>query len=196
MYILSFDIGVKNLAYCYFSFDKITDTTNINDWNVLDISTPEKVNHSNHQSKKLIEILFHKFNDLQIDYVIIENQPALKNPVMKTIQVMVFTFFQYQKVLLDKQFIVHIINARSKIKHASVLLKSYECVEIECKTTPSNKYKWNKEASILYTQQFLEYKNLSESLLFFKTFKKKDDLADTLLQGLYFAHLSSTTEPV
>lgn len=191
MYILSFDIGVKNLAYCYFEFDKILDIIKIKDWNVLDISS---INKSD-QSSILLEKLHHHFNDIDLDYIVIENQPALKNPIMKTVQVMVYTYFQYQKIILHREIDVHTINARNKIKHSYNLMKSYDCPEIICKTNPTNKYKWNKEASILYTQQFLEYKNLSEHIDFFKSFKKKDDLADTLLQGLYFAHLTSTSEP-
>lgn len=191
MHILSFDIGIKNLAYCYFEFDKILDIIKIKDWNVLDISSSNKADQSSILLKKLDD----KFKDIELDYVVIENQPALKNPIMKTIQVIVHSYFQYQKVLHNRQIDVHNINARNKIKNAEALMKSYDCPNIVCTATPSNKYKWNKEASILYTQQFLEYKHLEENLAFFKTFKKKDDLADTLLQGLYFVHLTSTTEP-
>ena len=191
MYILSFDIGVKNLAYCYFEFDKILDIIRIKDWDILEISAVNKAD----QSIILLEKLHTNFNDIDLDYVVIENQPALKNPVMKTVQVIVHTYFQYQKVILRRPIVVYNINARNKIKYAETLMKSYECPEIICKTNPSNRYKWNKEASILYTHQFLEYKNLEQNLIFFKTFKKKDDLADTLLQGLYFANLTSTTEP-
>lgn len=191
MLVLSFDIGIKNLAYCYFDYNKTTDVTEIKEWGILDISSPDKSN----ESILLLDQLNTHFTKLEIDFVVIENQPALKNPVMKTVQVMVFTFFQYQKVLLGAKFNVYIINARSKIKSAQSMMSSYGCDEIVCKTAPSNKYKWNKEASILYTKQFLEFKNLKDNLDFFNQFKKKDDLADTLLQGLYFVRLSTTTEP-
>ena len=36
--LISFDIGIKNLAYCIFDFD----STKIVDWNVLDISKSEE----------------------------------------------------------------------------------------------------------------------------------------------------------
>lgn len=190
MFILSFDIGIKNLAYCYFEFCKAEDTLHIIDWNILDISVTDKTK----QSKKILETLEEKFKDSLIDHVLVENQPALVNPIMKTIQVIIHTYFEYNKLFMKKEYDVHIINARSKLKSAKTILESYNCPEITCKTAPSNKYKWNKEASILYTKQFLEHKCLDEHLDFFKTFKKKDDLADTLLQGLYFVHLPGTTE--
>ena len=192
MYVLSFDIGVKNLAYCYFNHDKTSDNTVIHKWDILDVSCSDKSN----QPVVLLNKLDKNFSHLDIDYIIIENQPALKNPVMKTIQVVVYTYFQYQRVLLNREFDVHIINARNKIKNAQKLLGLYGCDEIVCKTSPLNKYKWTKEASILYTRQFLECKGLRNDLDFFNSFKKKDDLADTLLQGLYFVQLPSTSEPI
>ena len=39
--LISFDIGIKNLAYCIFDFS-LSDSTKIVDWNVLDISKSEE----------------------------------------------------------------------------------------------------------------------------------------------------------
>ena len=46
----------------------------------------------------------------------------------------------------------------------------------------------NKDIAVSCTKQLLSYKEMNNPLTFFNGFKKKDDLADTLLQGLYFCH--------
>ena len=71
---------------------------------------------------------------------------------------------------------VHMINARNK-------LKVYKGPEVECKFT--DKYKKNKYLSVEYTKLMI----LEEDNKFIELFtesKKKDDLADAYLQGIYF----------
>ena len=41
--LISFDIGIKNLAYCIFDFSIDQKTVKIIDWNVLDISKHELI---------------------------------------------------------------------------------------------------------------------------------------------------------
>ena len=62
-----------------------------------------------------------KLNELDLSnvkYVLIENQPALKNPVMKSIQMIIYTFFVMNGVMNDKSNIenIHMVNARNKLK--------------------------------------------------------------------------------
>lgn len=181
--ILSFDIGIKNLAYCMFTHD--TNTTEkvqfeINGWDIINIETSDKAE----QADILFEKLHALFGDAALDYVIVENQPALKNPVMKTIQILVFAYFKHRKVINGKSIMdVRMINASNKIRCACKLLDD---VTFEFKTPESNRYKRNKEAAIAYTYEMLSRYGTEENSAFFKTFKKKDDLADTLLQGIYF----------
>ena len=40
MIILSFDVGIKNLAYCQID----SSTSDILDWNIIDCSVPKKCN--------------------------------------------------------------------------------------------------------------------------------------------------------
>ena len=71
---------------------------------------------------------------------------------------------------------VHMVNARNK-------LKVYKGPEVECKFT--DKYKKNKYLSVEYTKLMI----LEEDNKFIELFtgsKKKDDLADAYLQGIYF----------
>ena len=65
--------------------------------------------------KKIKEKEFNKFN---IEDVLLENQPCLKNPTMKSVQMMMYTFFILRGVMNDNSSItkVHMVNARNKLK--------------------------------------------------------------------------------
>jgi len=71
---------------------------------------------------------------------------------------------------------IHMVNARNK-------LKVYKGPTIEC--TIKEKYKKNKFLSVEYTKHMIQ----SEKECFQKKYtesKKKDDLADAYLQGIYW----------
>jgi len=89
MKILSCDPGIKNLSYCY--LDIIDNKPKIIDWNTLCV-----IDNSDNCSKMLIDDIVNavlislneNFGDkFEADIVLIENQPMLKNGVMKTISV-------------------------------------------------------------------------------------------------------------
>lgn len=79
--ILSFDVGIKNLAYCILN----SETREILLWNVCEIPT--------NSIKKQIEFLNEcTFWDFQIDVVIIEKQPG-RNMKMRTIENILCVYF-------------------------------------------------------------------------------------------------------
>ena len=114
---------------------------------------------------------------LNIDKVIIENQPVLKNPTMKSVQMILYTYFLEHGIMDDSSSINDVIlfSARNK-------LKIYDGPKVECNL--KNKYSRTKYLSVEYTKYFL--KDNTEWLYFFKTNSKKDDLADSYLQGRYY----------
>ena len=130
---------------------------------------------------KLSQILIEEMNShkdfLNHEVICIENQPALKNPTMKSVQMIIYSYFMIEGVTKDTPVEqVHMINARNK-------LKVYKGPEIECKFT--DKYKKNKYLSVEYTKNMI----LNQDNKFIELFtesKKKDDLADAYLQGIYF----------
>ena len=193
--ILSFDIGIKNLAYCLFECENIHETKfKIIEWGVLNIHTDDKVFNS--KSEKLFATLdstFSKHLEI-INYVVIENQPVLKNPVMKSIQLMLYSYFKLNQIDInskkeEKQIKnVDLVNASCKVKFAVTQLpKISGFIEPEISDNLA-KYKKTKESSIQYTKELLRCLEKDDDLNFFNKFKKKDDLADTLLQGLYYCH--------
>jgi hypothetical protein len=168
MKIVSIDVGIKNLAICI-----IDEKLEIYEWKIVDISSNDK--------KASIEVLANNiYTGLDtvsdswtgIDHVLIENQPVLKNPTMKTVQVLVYGYFHSLKmkgVPLSVQF----ISAKSKLTVANV---------IKCTKYKSN-YTNNKMSSVLTT---LEYLKDHPKRDFFVGIKKKDDLSDCFLQAVYF----------
>ena len=84
MIILSFDVGIKNLAYC--QIDSITH--DILDWNVIDCSVPKNQD----VIVRLIEELENNANLLESDTILIEKQPSF-NPQMRIISTAIYVYF-------------------------------------------------------------------------------------------------------
>ena len=211
---LSFDVGIKNLAYCVLCKDK-----KIKDWGIINLNEnpccdvklkkkcdkqstyevkgdpnvkycctahskkfPKKKKlNTNHDLMKISQLCVSKLRELDLDdvtHVLIENQPALKNPVMKSIQMIIYTFFVMDGIMKKDSSIetIHMVNARNK-------LKVYKGPSIEC--NKKGKYAQNKFLSVEYTKEMIK----GEDECFIKLFsesKKKDDLADAYLQGIYW----------
>tara|TARA_B110000967_G_C18779998_1_gene507748 strand:- start:421 stop:1104 length:684 start_codon:yes stop_codon:yes gene_type:complete len=222
MKILSFDVGIKNLAYCLVDTENLT----IDDWGILNISVDPVCDHTNKgkccdkSAKKMIKAtefklctghckikmykdeklrnvpkldnpmlslgkqivakLDEKKQFLNVDTVCIENQPALKNPTMKSVQMLLYSYFLVNGVTTDKLVSdIQMINARNK-------LKVYHGPEVKCDIT--DKYKQNKYLAIKYCDYMIK-ENIHIDSCFHKLYdnsKKKDDLSDAYLQGIYY----------
>jgi len=219
MSILSFDIGIKNLAYCLLC----KDTQEIKDWGIINISCDDNCQYINtkgiacdksakHQTtwfeneihlcpshtklkkytpplkkkfkkiktnnsiynigRKMIEKLDELFSDIELNEIIVENQPSLKNPTMKSIQMMVYTYF----LINNENANLEMINARNK-------LKVYNGPKIDCEI--KDKYKKNKYLAIKYCHHMIK-ENEDKFIQLYNESKKKDDLADCYLQGIYY----------
>ena len=222
MKLLSFDVGIKNLAYCL--IDDEHDT--IEDWGILNISVDPvcdhvmkglkqcdksakfTINHTKlcpaHQKlkchrdkpsqkipktknaifelgKRIIECLDKEPDFLAVDRVLIENQPALKNPTMKSVQMMVYMYFMVKGVSSPSSPVneLEMINARNK-------LKAYTGPPIPCEI--KDRYKRTKFLGVQYcSSMVLENGFIDDKFkTLFQESKKKDDLADAYLQGMYW----------
>lgn len=163
MRIVGFDIGVKNLAYCVFNDSMIER------WKILDISGEKDFNAT---AKRLIQVLHDEFPDPIFDVILIENQPVQKNPVMKSIQMMLYSFFQIQIYQSGKDCDVKLISASNKLKLKHVPA-GYE-------HKSKSDYKNNKAKAIACAQHYLVCQDLKWRQ-FFDGCKKKDDLSDSML---------------
>ena len=211
---LSFDVGIKNLAYCSLNEDK-----KILDWGIINLNrdpmcqcglqkacskTATYLTKDNNEQKycctshikkykkkkklnssydifKLSQIMMgelkSKIDFLNHDVICIENQPALKNPTMKSVQMLLYSYFIIEGVCKDPICEnVQMINARNK-------LKVYKGPEVPCDF--KDKYKKNKYLSVEYTKVMILEED-QEFIDLFTESKKKDDLADAYLQGIYY----------
>ena len=190
--ILSFDVGIKNLAFCLLEIDlqkkslnenNLYEISKIIDWgiinNVENDKKCSKIGLDCLSKSCILNLDKHNFYNRKIDLVLIENQPCLKNPQMKSIQMIIYSYFMIKGVLNENSQIKQI-----KLISASKKLDVYNGPIIECNL--KSKYSRTKKLSILYTKYILELKKDELNLEIFSLNKKKDDLADCFLQGLYF----------
>jgi len=172
MIVLSFDVGIINLAYCIFD----STTCKIIHWEV--ISLIETTNYSNLYTNLIKELDNRKEILLNIDTVVIEKQPSF-NPKMRIIAGCLQTYF-FIRGVVDSQSIKNVEIFSPKHK-----LKCYTGPEI--KVTGKSKYTQTKKIGIEIARYKLE--EFSESITFKKLFessKKKDDLADCYLQAIIY----------
>lgn len=173
--VLSFDVGIKNLAVCV--LDK--DSKQIQAWKVINLV------EGNEKSLHVVaSALIDHMDELVLAYqdepewtVLIENQPAFKNPTMKSIQMILYSYFailqKHHGIVMHIDFIAASRKLRYMKEHFAEMDKS------------DTSYKVNKANAVAYTKQHLSLNDPSQ-LPFFTAHKKKDDLADCLLQALSF----------
>jgi hypothetical protein len=154
--ILSIDCGIKNLAMCL--IDPVTKK--IHQWDVSGI--PPK--HADGIFPCMVRHLNEKPWILEARTVVIEKQPD-RNRGMKAIENLLHTYF----LIKDKSVVIW--DARHKIPDVAGAGKA--------------RYTQRKNASIERARKFIEGGN-ANWIGFFDAHKKKDDLADTVMQALSF----------
>jgi hypothetical protein len=117
--------------------------------------------------------------------VYIENQPVLKNPIMKTISICLYTFFNIKKLQYPHKIkSINFVSAtvKTRLPFYNFITNNYT---VTTKMNKTNDYKNRKIFCIdivteIITQLNSSYYNIIASC-YYSLSKKKDDLADTLL---------------
>ena len=168
------------IFYCkkhYNNLDKITDKKLIKELKL--IKKPKRCNQ--YSIKELGNTLFSELDKnplfINCNYITIENQPVLKNPTMKSIQMMLYSYF----LIKNKNIInIKLLNATNKLKVFKGKLSNEDSTKL---ISIQDKYKKNKHTAILHSKYLL--KDNIYILDIFDKHKKKDDLADAFLLCKY-----------
>lgn len=185
MALIAFDVGVKNLSYC------VLDDSSVISWNIINVSDgiDEKSSKDFHT---IAEALFSKldshFSDVDVSHVVIENQPVYKNPTMKSIQMMLYSFFAMRNLKREHNIKLSFIAASTKVKYAERVLKENCPDDLNELKKTKNKYAYNKKSAVHCVKLMIESSSeihFDDHLVTrFSDSKKKDDLADAFLLAL------------
>ena len=123
---------------------------------------------------------------MDANVILIENQPSLKNPKMKAISSTLYDYFLIRGIF-DKEITKSNIT-RVKFMSPSNKLKLADEGDtkklVKLKGNDAKTYKLTKSLGIKYCKEMIEpYNNWK---VVFNSHKKKDDLADSFLQGMYY----------
>ena len=165
---------------------------------------------------KLVKSLEEKPNLLSANLVLVENQPTLKNPKMKAISSTIYDYYLIRGIFDRKRSFNCDECRKRSFNCDECRKRSFNCdeckkcinsnIEFVKYMSPSNKlkiandgdtqkliklkgddaktYKMTKSLAIKYCSQMIEpFEQWKE---FFNQQKKKDDLADCFLQGIYY----------
>ena len=176
MKILSFDVGIVNLAYCIFD----TTLLKIIEWEVITLENIK--DHCKLHINLIIQLDLRKQLTDHIDVVLIEKQPSF-NPKMRIIAGCLQSYF-FIRGVIDAEYKIKIIKFFSP-KHK---LKCYTGPELVLTGKNKSKYSQTKQMGIVICRQKLLEFNETELIIDkFEKSKKKDDLADSYLQAITYS---------
>lgn len=178
--IVSFDIGVKNLAVCVLSVNKESNVGTVLVWKIIALAEVKEKIPSIHE---LAGRLFMEMDTLvgeiepygEIDTVLVENQPSRLNGSMKSIQMMIYSYFQLRRHWEGTVKHVQMISASQK-------LQGHDAHESAVPATTKKGYELNKWKAIQLMNCYIGKDAGLLALL--NEYKKKDDMADALLQSI------------
>jgi hypothetical protein len=158
--ILSIDVGIKNLAMCLIE----EDTSKVLQWDVSGVP-PQ---HRDGLFPCLRDHLDEKPWVLTATTILIEKQPGM-NKTMKTVENFLHSYF----VIKNPKAETIIYDARHKVPDVAGSGKA--------------RYRQRKQVSIDRCREFIENSEVNKHWMpTFVASKKKDDLADTVLQALSY----------
>jgi len=125
----------------------------------------------------------------EITHVVIENQISPIANRMKTIQGMLAQYFIMKNSDIEIEFVssVNKLKLFEKKKIENILVEIEKTTEKTSKSTTTNpNYKEHKKDGVFYCSQLLEINSCFHNWKNALDTKKKDDLADSFLQGVWY----------
>ena len=183
--------------YCLKHFEKIKKEYVTN-------NTPKKIKNQNSNYKSISNLSNHLFKKLdkmkedflEVDEVLIENQPSLINPTMKTISALLYSYFTLRGII-DKEFTkskitsVHFISPQNKLKINKETTD--KTLNKDNNLKKREEYVLTKDLGKKYCRCLIEKEQKYTDIL--DSHKKNDDLCDSFLQGFYYLYYKDGNFP-
>ena len=143
----------------------------------------------------LAQIMYHELDKIPelitAAKVIIENQPVYKNPTMKSVQILLYSYFVMKGIHMKDMTngcVDDIIcfSAGQKLKAFNGDESKLDQKVLQKIKGSKNKYQRTKKLGILYCEEMVKHSQESKWQDFFQNHKKKDDLADAYLTTCYY----------
>ena len=176
------------ITYCTKHKNDLLKNNKISEDSILKIKTVKKTTSINLTvlGESLFKQLKQNNNVLLGDIVLLENQPVLKNPTMKSVQMLVYSYYIMNGIMDNSKNVKTIqcynANKKTELIH-KMSSKDKEIINHKIKDI-KNKYNRNKKTAIYLVEIIL--KDNKKWFDYFKDHKKKDDLADSLLMSLHY----------
>jgi hypothetical protein len=189
MKIVSFDVGIVNLAYCII---ETVPEPKILHWEIIELAKRGNTFSAHIASSGISELYLTLINQLdkrphllETDVVLIEKQPSF-NPKMRIIAGCLQTYF-YIRGVVDKAEnkigLIEFFSPKNK-------LKCYTGPELDISSkngkVVKGKYAQTKKMGVMIAKFKLEEYTETDFIPFFESSKKKDDLSDCYLQALTY----------
>lgn len=182
--VLSWDCGLSNLCYCLIEYVNQPEKE-------FEIRLWENFSLHEHDLKEAIVALVRELDKrpwmLQADHICIEEQLDI-NPTMRIMSHAIQTYFVTKSKIQEASSHGVSVVRRSgpRIAFISAQMKFKVCSVPDPTENGESAYKKNKKIAIAMAKKVLQNQRDYKSLAYLESFKKKDDLADSLLQGIIF----------
>ena len=181
MYIVSFDPGTVNLGYCVIHVENLK----INKWGILNIKH-NSIEGSTH-------LLIKQLNDLKLTeldeeiIVMIECQIGI-NKKTNIVLGSLFMYYEMEKINNKNSKIKKIVTypAKNKMSYYNRREGDEDIPYIRPPANRKDRHRYNKKLIVEHCKRILKHNNEIEFNELFIKSKKKDDLADSYIQGLTY----------
>lgn len=138
--------------------------------------------------QELAEKMYKKFDTefpdfMEVDEILIENQPSLRNPTMKTLATLLYSYFVIRGITDTKRTKSNIKEVRFVSPSNKLKVDKTTTMKTLKKEDDSSKiYKMTKKLGEKYCKALISKNDLS----ILEKHKKKDDMCDAFLQGFQY----------
>jgi len=182
--LLTFDIGIKNMAYC---FCKVDDNKKIQFFNLnkIDLNLAKKSNIQMIIDKTIdfLDLIINQELNIDINQKLIILIECQMTSIMKTIQTTINTYFK----MINRYEAYNIQTIYLSPKHKLNIINKYQ------DKIANNSYKQNKIDAVYFTLHLLQndYKDCDQDpnnkfIDIYNNMKKKDDISDAFLMIIYY----------